>query len=120
MSEYKLVPVEPTEEMIEAGDRIAEIHNEYGENLYIKNTDEVYKAMLSASPTTDTINVDRAEYEAMKADADCFKFWVSEAARNPINMAKLIANCTTEQEYRDAIMPCINFANQAIDQARKV
>jgi hypothetical protein len=52
---HKLVQIEPTKAMIEAGDEIADIHYEYGETLYLKNTEEVYKAMLEASPTTDTV-----------------------------------------------------------------
>lgn len=38
-------------------------------------------------------------------DAACFRFWVREAAYRPGEMAKLIANCVTEADYRAAIMP---------------
>lgn len=51
-------------------------------------------------------------------DAACFRFWVSEAARNPSNMAKLIMHCTTEQEYRDAIMPLVMGAQSVIQKAQ--
>lgn len=47
---YKLVPVEPTDEMIKAGDTVAVIHREWGEDIYIENTDAVYRAMIAAAP----------------------------------------------------------------------
>lgn len=50
-------------------------------------------------------------------DAACFRFWVSEAARNPSNMAKLIMHCTTEQEYRDVILPVVLGAQAVIEKA---
>lgn len=49
--EWKLVPIEPTDEMIKAGDDTAILNNEYGEDVYIRNTDDVYKAMIAAAPT---------------------------------------------------------------------
>lgn len=39
-------PREPTEAMAEAGTNRAVIHNEYGENIYLKNVEEVYRAMI--------------------------------------------------------------------------
>jgi hypothetical protein len=54
--------------MIEDGDEIADIHYEYGENLYLKNTEEVYKAMLEASPTTDTVTSQVVAYEMLNYD----------------------------------------------------
>lgn len=51
-------------------------------------------------------------------DAECFRFWVSEAARNPVAMAKLIMHCTTEDEYRAAIIPCVEARKAAIDNAK--
>lgn len=50
-------------------------------------------------------------------DAECFRFWVSEAARSPAAMANLIMNCTTEDEYRAAIIPCIEARESAIAKA---
>ena len=50
-------------------------------------------------------------------DAECFRFWVSEAARSPAAMAKLIMHCTTEDEYRAAIIPCIEARESAIAKA---
>lgn len=47
---WKLVPVEPTEAMLEAAGNTEEIYNEWGEDLYVKNTEEVYQAMLAAAP----------------------------------------------------------------------
>jgi len=61
----------------------------------------------------------QAENEALRIDAECFRFWVREAAQAPGAMATLIMRCTTEQEYRDAIMPCVHNANAAISKASK-
>lgn len=60
-----------------------------------------------------------AENEALRVDAECFRFWVREAAQAPGGMASLIAKCVTEQDYRDAIMPCVHRANAAITRARR-
>lgn len=53
-------------------------------------------------------------------DAECFRFWVSEAARSPAAMANLIMNCTTEDEYRAAIIPCIEARKSAIAAAKEM
>ena len=52
-------------------------------------------------------------------DAECFRFWVSEAARGPAAMAKLIMHCTTEDEYRAAITQCIDARKAAIAAAKE-
>ena len=52
------------------------------------------------------------------ADAECFRFWVREAAQSPGDMAKLIAKCVTEQEYRDAILPIATAASRVISTAK--
>ena len=52
-------------------------------------------------------------------DAECFRFWVSEAARSPAAMAKLIMHCTTEDEYRAAITQCIDARKAAIAAAKE-
>ena len=70
MSEYKLVPVEPTEEMIRAGWDVEELVTPY----------KTWAAMLSASPTTDTITIYRTEYEAMKADAERWRYFRETAS----------------------------------------
>lgn len=53
-------------------------------------------------------------------DAECFRFWVSEAARSPAAMAKLIMHCTTEDEYRAAITQCIDAREAAIAAAKEI
>lgn len=58
-----------------------------------------------------------AENEALRIDAECFRFWVREAARAPGAMATLIMSCTTEQEYRDAIIPVMMKSKAAISRA---
>lgn len=47
---YVLVPVEPTEAMLDAEHATAEIHDEYGENRYVENPEKVWAAMLAARP----------------------------------------------------------------------
>lgn len=58
-----------------------------------------------------------AENEALRIDAECFRFWVREAAQAPCEMASLIMKCTTEQEYRDAIIPVMMKSKAAISRA---
>jgi len=58
-----------------------------------------------------------AENEALRIDAECFRFWVREAAQAPGAMAALIMRCTTEQEYRDAIIPVMMKSKAAISRA---
>lgn len=58
-----------------------------------------------------------AENEALRIDAECFRFWVREAAQAPCAMASLIMKCTTEQEYRDAIIPVMMKSKAAISRA---
>lgn len=58
-----------------------------------------------------------AENEALRIDAECFRFWVREAAQAPGAMATLIMSCTTEQEYRDAIIPVMMKSKAAISRA---
>lgn len=61
---------------------------------------------------------EQAARESM-VDAACFRFWVSEAARSPCDMARLIRDCVTEADYRRAIMPCIVQGSAAIDSAKQ-
>lgn len=56
---------------------------------------------------------------ALTTDARCFRFWVREAACAPGALAKAIANCITEQDYRDVLIPMMQAADDAIEQARR-
>lgn len=47
---FVLVPVEPTQEMLDAEHATARIHDEYGEDRYVGNAEEVWAAMLAARP----------------------------------------------------------------------
>ena len=58
------------------------------------------------------------ERESQNDDAECFRFWVREAACAPSAMAGLIANCTTEHEYRAAILPVMRAARDVLTKAR--
>ena len=48
VSGYVVVPVEPTEAMVEAGFNAAIINYEPGEDIYLRNAASVYRAMLAA------------------------------------------------------------------------
>lgn len=63
--------------------------------------------------------VPASELDILRDDAECFRFWVSEAARSPSATAQLIMHCTTEQDYRDAILPIVRKA-QEITQAQRI
>ena len=63
-------------------------------------------------------NKNQPQPQADALDAECFRFWVSEAARSPAAMAKLIMHCTTEDEYRAAITQCIDARKAAIEAAK--
>lgn len=52
-----------------------------------------------------------------KVDAECFRWWVHEAAVNPSLVAKAISHCITEDEYRDVICGAMEAKNAAIDAA---
>lgn len=52
-----------------------------------------------------------------KVDAECFRWWVHEAAANPSLVAKAISHCITEDEYRDVICGAMEAKNAAIDTA---
>lgn len=58
-----------------------------------------------------------AENEALRIDAECFRFWVREAEHEPVAMATLIMRCVTEQDYRDAIIPVMMMSKTAISKA---
>ncbi len=60
------------------------------------------------------------ELASVQLDALCFRFWVSEAARSPSAMAQLIANCVTEDDYRNAILPLIWSAQNTMLRASEV
>ena len=46
---WQLVPIEPTEEMVNAGDDVAVFNESYESDTYLENTEQVYKAMLAAT-----------------------------------------------------------------------
>lgn len=61
----------------------------------------------------------REDAERNKVDAECFRWWVHEAAVNPSLVAKAIAHCITEDEYRAVICGAMNAKDAVIDAARK-
>ena len=52
-------------------------------------------------------------------DAECFRWWVHEAAANPALVAKAIAHCITEDEYRAVIVGAKVAKDAAIKAATK-
>lgn len=61
--------------------------------------------------------VERQQKDAV--DADCFRWWVHEAAANPSLVAKAIAHCITEDEYRTVIVGAQMAKDAAIKAATK-
>lgn len=65
----------------------------------------------------------KAEAEAVKKamqdqiDAECFRWWDHEAAENPVGVAKSIAHCITEDDYRLVIVGAKMAKDAAIKQA---
>jgi hypothetical protein len=73
MIEYKLVPVEPTEERLKAGFRAWNACDlPKGSNSFLDWKD-AYKAMIEDAPITESITIPLAEYEAMKKDAERYQ-----------------------------------------------
>ena len=50
MTAYKLVPLEATQKMIEAGNEAADIYRPGDADMYVENMDECYRAMIAAAP----------------------------------------------------------------------
>lgn len=61
----------------------------------------------------------RDDAERNKVDAECFRWWVHEAAANPSLVAKAICHCITEDEYREVICGAMNAKDAVIDAARR-
>ena len=51
-------------------------------------------------------------------DAECFRWWVHEAAENPVGVAKAIAHCITEDEYRLVIVGAKMAKDAALKRAK--
>lgn len=60
----------------------------------------------------------RDDAERNKVDAECFRWWVHEAAANPCLVATAIAKCVTEDEYRKVICGAMSAKDEAIYAAR--
>jgi hypothetical protein len=63
----KIVPIEPTEAMI------SELMHEW-DSVGATSMYDNYTAMLEAAPESDHIIVSRAEYDALKVDAERYRF----------------------------------------------
>lgn len=76
------------------------------------------------SPSTvvellDMLEAAQAQASSNKLDAECFRWWVHEAANAPVGLAKAIAHCITEDEYREVICGAMEAKNKAIDAAMR-
>lgn len=61
----------------------------------------------------------REDARKNKVDAECFRWWVHEAAANPSLVAKAISHCITEDDYRQVICGAMEAKNAVINAARK-
>lgn len=80
-----------------------------GRKLWIQAEDVVF--------LIDQLKAAQREAAQNKIDADCFRWWVHEAAANPILVAKAIAHCITEDEYREVICGAMEKRDAAIKAA---
>lgn len=91
---------------------IAELaQDEFGENAGI---------VVSANDVLlliDQLEAAKKQAESNRVDAECFRWWVHEAAANPVLVAKAIAHCITEDEYREVICGAMRKRDDAIKAA---
>lgn len=78
--------------------------------------------IAECSPTVvikliDQLEAAQRDAAQNKIDAECFRWWVHEAAANPILVAKAIAHCITEDEYREVICGAMEKRDAAIKAA---
>ena len=60
----------------------------------------------------------RQHVGALERDAECFRIWVREAECSPISVAKAIAHCVTEDDYRKVLLGIRDAGKAAIDSAK--
>lgn len=65
----------------------------------------------------DLLEAAQADAARNKIDAECFRWWVHEAAANPVLVAKAIAHCVTEDEYREVICGAMAAKDAVISAA---
>lgn len=85
-------------------------------------SDDWKKTVISNEELTELLDTLKAAQEDAardKMDAECFRWWVHEAANAPVGLAKAIMHCLTEDEYREVICGAMAAKNKAIDAARK-
>jgi hypothetical protein len=103
MSEYKLAPVEPTDEMWQTAFELydKQYHQDQMQSVIIC-IKEMYKAMIKAAPTTESITIPLAEYEQMKKGAAKWSgvsFPIEQAIKNgccPFDIEDAYENVTKE------------------------
>jgi hypothetical protein len=121
MSEYKLVPVEPTEAMIKAGrdawNKILRAASGDERLSHEFRTETEYKAMLAASPPTDTVNISKADHDALVADADRYRFLRKKVFYNQDGVYLSCGAWDSKMREQSAI-ETDKFLDQAIDNAR--
>lgn len=105
-----------TREQIEDCARDLKEESANAENALFGSND---KAALMLRQLLAEVDALREDAERNKVDAECFRWWVHEAAANPALVAKAIAHCITEDEYRSVICGAMAAKDAVIDAARK-
>ena len=101
---------------------IQTMHNDQKAKLYHDKSELQARA---ASLSTKLLIADtrekelKAENERLRADADCFNFWVHEAWHSPSAIMKLLNSCETPEDYRNKLLPIMEGRKAAIDAAMK-
>lgn len=83
----------------------------------VRKSHDVLTARLRA--LLSELEAAREDAKNNKVDADCFRWWVHEAEVNPGLVAKAIAHCISEDDYRAVICGAMEAKNDAINAARK-
>ena len=118
MSEWKLVPVEPTQEMIDAGcdEEMRHANSSKYKCVAINQNDRIYRAMLAASPSPSPLmGVEEAEiakviHQAFVEDMEDEQssFWPSKCARAVLS---LISSRGIEGAVPTSAPPCAASGN---------
>lgn len=119
---HKLVPIEPTEEMVlnaintfggVMGTPENLANHDYVNRILDRQKKAVighYKAMLEASPPTDTVTLSKSEYDALVADAERYRIARAGIAVSGFCISRFV-------DGFHELMGC-DVADQAIDEAR--
>lgn len=105
-----------TREQIEDCARDLKEESANAENALFGSNDKAALMLRQLLAENEALREDAAKN---RIDADCFRWWVHEAAVNPSLVAKAISHCTTEEEYREVICGAMSAKDAVINAARK-